>query len=213
MADLGKAAKALSRAAAAAAKAAGPGAYKTTRFQFSTGLAGAVSDYLNGENARAARNDAKRLAVEKVFETGERGFRDGSGDVNVEILGDDLSTLVALQNATLAYVDGLFDDLGELKRQDPIVFPQARVDQFTNSLDGVYNTMKLRGAKNPTLEFAGRDGAAGCATCAGLQGRRMPALRWVELGLVPGAGNTNFVCNGFHCQHYLATLDGRRFTV
>lgn len=214
MPDLIQAAKALSRAAIAAAKAQGAGgSYLTTRFQFSNELGAIVADYLNGANARAMRNEAKRLMVERVADAAQRGFRDGSGDPLQALTGDDLQSLVSKQNEQLAFVDGLFDDLLDVRRQDPIVFPNARLAQYTNSLDDIYNLFKLRGAANPTLVFSGSDGAASCATCARLQGRQMPAQWWMDNGLIPGAANMNYRCKGFNCQHALFKLDGTRFTI
>ncbi|MBA2702706.1 MAG: hypothetical protein H0U60_02525 [Blastocatellia bacterium] len=214
MPDLGRAAKALSRAAISAAKAQGAGgSYITTRFSYSDGLAGFVADYLNGGNARSTLNAAKRMVVEKLWEAGQRGFRDGAEDASAELSSEDSRYLVQRQNDELDFIDNLWDDLAERRKQDPVTFPQDRIDQYTNSLDDVYNALKLRGAANITLEFFGNDGIQSCSTCARLQGKRHPAKWWIENDMIPGAANPNYKCGGFRCQHALRTPSGKRFTL
>jgi hypothetical protein len=88
----------------------------------------------------------------------------------------------------------------------------SRAEGYANRLDGLYAEAKTRAAGNKMLTFDGSDGKESCPECKKMKGKRHRAKWWVENGLIPGPGNTNYTCNGFNCEHRLYDDEGNEWT-
>jgi hypothetical protein len=96
---------------------------------------------------------------------------------------------------------------------DPGAQAQIHADNYTHSLDGVYNKAVMYGAGNKMLTFTGSDGEKSCATCQMLQGQRHRASWWLDNEYVPPSGAGLDCAAGGHCQHQLVDDEGNQVTI
>ena len=164
----------------------------------------AVYEYLTGNQAVTSfKNRMKKAMADAFVNAAEIGYQDAGGELPLD--DDTLSWLGGAQDEELGYIDDLFSRLkAEWDGIDPIAEAFARADGYSATLDSIFNQAKLYGSKNIVLEFGGDDGVENCATCAKLKGQRHKISWWLDNELVPGIpGNSNYICNGYNCQHYL----------
>jgi hypothetical protein len=103
-----------------------------------------------------------------------------------------------------------------LTKDEAFGIANQKADNYSVTLESVYNEAKTRGGKNIMLTFGGKDGHAPdfpCPTCRRLKGQRHRAKWFVTRGLIPHPGNTNYECGCWACQHYLYDDNGKVFTV
>lgn len=194
------------------------GNYQIIRNTYYGEIARAVQDYLNAPvNARVTRyrNIAKRACRTAFIEASQQGFIDGGGTLPY---GSDFAEYISARiSAEQGYLDATFAQLRMLKLSgEPynIGEQSSRIaENYAKTLDQIYNEAKARGADRTFLTFGGSDGKESCGTCHSLKGKRRQARWWVSHGLIPGQGNRNFDCGGFHCQHFLYDDRGFLFTI
>jgi len=177
----------------------------------------ALVDYLEDTRSVATFENAFNRAVNDAFTLAfVAGKADaGNGDPLTE---DEVDWLNARIGAELGFADTLWTSAKALRDSDDYTpqageaFAAAHAVSYASTIPGIYSEGKLRGALNKFLTFDGDDGAESCQTCQSLKGRRKPAKWWVEQELIPGqAGNRNYDCGGWNCQHYLVDDDGAIF--
>lgn len=86
-----------------------------------------------------------------------------------------------------------------------------RADGYARSLDRMYNNVKVMGAGNELLRFAGLHGEESCNHCQDYYGQVHPAWWWIKYDAVPP--NRRFDCKGYKCLHVLNRLNGTLFTI
>jgi hypothetical protein len=192
------------------------GDYAPIRFSYRAEIAGIVNEYINTEGARITRfrNQFKRAIVEAFYPAFEQGLKDG-GYAGKYAQGEDLEWINARVEGEWGFVDDLFQQLRDLKREEgvPLDEPERRAENYARTLDGIYSMGKVRGAQNRMLTFRGLDGQENCPTCARLKGQRHRAAWWKNKGLVLYRGNANYECGCWQCQHFLVDDRGEIFTI
>jgi hypothetical protein len=195
------------------------GEYFGIRQDYYAKIQQAVADYMNApDDSRVTsfQNAVRRAMTEAFPGAFETGIQDGGGGLPLD--ANDDAWLTSKMNAEFGYIGVTFQNLKQLKMTDD---PQAIQDESYNvadrysiTLDGVYNEGKVRGMGNKMLTMGGNDGKESCATCQKYKGQRHKASWWVQHNLIPGQpGNTNYVCGGWVCEHYLMDDDGNLVTL
>jgi hypothetical protein len=200
----------LSQETRAALKAA-PG-YDGIRNTYWAEIYDAVYDYLTGNQpVTSFRNSMSRAMSDAFVSAAELGYEDGGGTLPMD--DETLAWLAGEQSAEFGFIADLFSRLKEeWDGIDPITEAFARADGYTDKLDTILGEAKLRGAGNEMLTFDGSDGKESCPECVKLKGQRHRASWWVSHGLIPGAGNENFTCKGYNCEHHLYDDKGNEWT-
>ena len=169
----------------------------------------AVYDYLDSDKGIASFKNAMRRAVGTAFPAaGDAGWEDGGGSLPID---PDISEwIAAAQNAELANIDVLFQNLKMLRKDGEVQkaeYAQARAEGYASTLDRVYSYVKIAAGKNTMLTLVGDDGEHSCNECQKYKGKRHRASWWVERNLVPGIGSA-YSCGGWRCQHTLVDDSG-----
>lgn len=162
----------------------------------------AVEGYLtNNKPVTVFKNDMKRGMSDAFVQAAELAYQDAGADLPLD--EDTLAWLVGMQSAEFGHIDDLFARLkAEWDGIDPVHEAFARADGYTKTLDAIYAEAKMRGSKNATAEFVGDDGAESCVDCQKMKGKRHRLQYIIDNDLIPRPGNTNYACNGYHCEHY-----------
>jgi hypothetical protein len=182
-------------------KAAG---YDSIRTVMSGAIFGAVFGFLNDPIYIAKYRDQMATAVTKAYlETADVAYVDGGSELPLD---DETAAWARAQlDAQLAYVDALFDDLKELRKNgdfDAGEVATARAEGYAGSLDAFYGEAKMRGSENKTLEFGGTDGKESCPDCQKLVRKRHKIKYILDNNLIPKPGNDRFQCKGYECNHF-----------
>lgn len=198
------------------------GDYAAIRNAYKMEIAGWIMDYLLTDKARITkyRNQFKIAITNNFPDAFYQGFMDGGGGGRSDVPRDADEWLTAKINGEYGFVDWLFLQLKEFKRDPETAISdyQAEADRraegYAKTLDGVYAEGKVWGGKDVMLTFGGNDGFESCEDCQRLKGQRHKASWWIQRGLVPGQqGNRNFACGGWNCQHILFDDLGNVWTV
>ncbi len=201
----------LSPSARAALKASGD--YTSIRAEMSGEIHDAVYDYLTGSGNITTYRAAMALAISQAYvETADAAYQEGGGELPLD---DDTAAWARAElDAQLAYVDQLFENLRELRKEGDVnaaAEALARANGYASSLDQLYSEALTRGAKNKMLTFVGSDGKESCKDCKRMKGERHRASWWIEHDMVPGS--SAYECGGWNCEHYLEDDNGERFTI
>jgi hypothetical protein len=191
------------------------GDYAAVRQEYYGQIYFAVFGYLSDVGGlKTNKNAMKRAMVEAFGATETLAWQDGGGDLPV---GEEaVAWVTARQQAEIGFIDLLFQQLSELKKEegiDPEAEATARAEGYTRTLDGLYNEVKAMAFGNKMLTFVGRDGMESCPDCQKLKEQRHRASWWVRRGLIPYRGNINFACGGWRCEHFLVDDQGGVFTL
>jgi hypothetical protein len=188
------------------------------KLEYQDTLANVMLDYLTdpaGGSITRFRNEFRRAVNDAFTTTFYTGWADAKGGDTVPEASVDW--LVSKIESEIGYADGLWMDLKEMRKvmepDEVAAWIDARSWGYTNTLDGIYDEAKIRGALEMPLTFGGEDGDETCATCQDLKGQTHPASWWVESELIPGqSGNENFECKGYRCQHVLLDAEGNVYS-
>ena len=172
-----------------------------------------ISYFEDPKRIVAFRNDFKNAANDAFILAFIAGKADaGNGDPLTE---DETYWINARIGAEIGFADTLWVSMRALHNSDDYTpadgeeFAATHAVNYAAAIGSIYSEGKLFGAKNKFLMFDGDDGAESCQTCQSLKGRRKPARWWLEQELIPAQqGNTNYICGGWQCQHYLVDDDG-----
>jgi hypothetical protein len=197
------------------------GDYAPIRYSYKMECEGYITEYLYTDNVRVTKfkSNFKKAIVGSFYPAFEQGLIDGGGEAPAQ--GDDLEWINARVEREFAFVDELFQYLKDLKKQakeEGIKIYEGvagkRAENYARTLDGVYSTGKMRGAKNQMLTFGGEDGQESCPECQKMRGKRHRASWWIGHGLVPGIpGSVAYSCHGYNCKHFLYNSKGEVFTL
>lgn len=177
--------------------------------EFSDKLHEAVNGYLAGEYGKARAQGLFVGAIEDVLpQLAELGYENGGGDWAE---ADEDDTTEDETGEQVAYALNYWGALPDIKSDDGT--PDARTDYYVQTMRGVYNDYKLRGAKNKMLTWNYGD-TDHCATCADLNGQRHSARWFTKRGYIPQeSGSETLDCKGFNCQCYLTDDEGEVFSI
>jgi hypothetical protein len=197
----------------AALKAAG--GYDGIRYLMSAAVFDAVEGYLSGGGNITTYKAAMATAVAQAYvEAADAGYEEGGGELPLD--ADTAAWARAQLDAQLAYVDGLFETLKDLRKEDDVDASgeaERRADGWARSLDAFYAGALMRGSENITLEFGGSDGKESCKDCQRMMGKRHKISYILAHNLMPAPGNDTFECKGYECNHYwFNPKTGERFT-
>jgi hypothetical protein len=175
---------------------------------------GAVFGYLSGGSLSDMRGRMD-LAVSRAYiETADVAYEEGGGSLPLD--ADTAAWARAQLDAQLAYVDGLFEDLRELRRAgdfDAGAVASARADGYASALDGFYNEAVLRGSQNKVVEWVLGGTEKHCKDCAKLAGQRHKISWYIERDYIPRKNGASMECGGYNCDCSLIDKDGNDVTL
>lgn len=174
----------------------------------------ALTTFFEGGSIAGPRNAFKRATSAAFLDAFELGWAMGGGSLPID--EDALSWLDARLNQEFGYIDMLFQEAKELRKEDgfdSFTWSTARADGYTNTLREIFNVGNLRASKDKMVTFDGEDGAESCDTCQKLKGKRHKISWFVARNYVPPFG-TGLECHpGKRCQHYLVDDNGEQVTI
>jgi hypothetical protein len=189
------------------------------RSEYQDTLYKAMSDYLQSDRPITSFRNVFRRAVNDGFTF---AFVAGWADAGAsELTADAQSWLDERIGTELLFSDPLFDDLRDLRNNadltldDKLASAQAHAEAYAYALFGIYGQGGLMAQPEIDLTFEGEDGSSDniCqrtgGTCVRLKGKTHPASWWIEQGLIPAIGNTNYDCGGWNCRHKLVDKKGK----
>ena len=190
--------------------------YESIRSEMWAAVYDAVYNYLSSTEYRPTEAMPMKAAIAKAYiETSDIAYEDGGGSLPLD--EDTLSLAKSYMDQQLAYVDGLFETLKQLRKDgdfDVISMAFQKANTWSDSLDGFYNTIKLAGAGNKMLTFAQvRHTKESCDDCLALRGQRHRASWWISYEYVPPKGAGLACSAGGHCGDALVDDDGNEFTI
>jgi len=172
----------------------------------------AVYDAYRTHDAVSLRR-AHRVLVRSVADMVFReGLREGGADPD-EMDDDDRRIVNEWVTEQLAHVNDFASDVIAAHTDTERIRILARIEMWADAVRTLGGKGELSAKGNAMYTFTGQDGADSCMDCQRLKGQRHRAKWWLVHNLVPHAGNSNFECGGWQCQHYLVSDDGRSLEV
>lgn len=177
-------------------------------------ITSALTSFFEGGSVTTPKNKMKQAARMAFLDAFELGWKDGGADLPLD--EDALAWLDARLSQELGYIDMLFQEAKELRKEEGFDFftwITARADGYTNTLKEIYNNARMRAMPNQMVTFDGDDGAESCPDCQKLKGKRHKISWFVSRNYVPPFG-TGLECHrGGHCQHGLKDDKGNWITI
>ena len=170
--------------------------------------------YFEGGSVGSSRNDFKQAVITAFSDTFDLGWIDGGQELPLE--EDELSWLEARINQEFGFIDMLFQEAKELRKEEDFDYFEwvtQRADSYTRMLAEVYNQAKLRAMDDKMVTFDGDDGEESCETCQSLKGKRHKISWFVKRNYVPPYGIGLQCARGGHCQHHLYDDEGNEITI
>lgn len=192
------------------------GEYNPVRQELWASVYDAVWGFMNSKSQTGTYASPVATAIAKAYiSTSDIAYLDGGGSLPLD--EDTLALAKSYMNAQLGYVDSLFETLKQLRKEgdfDAISIAFQKANQWSDSLDGFYNIIKLKGAGNKMLTFTKmRNTKESCDDCKKLRGQRHRASWWISHEYVPPKG-ANLACSaGGHCGDALVDDSGNEFTI
>lgn len=172
----------------------------------------ALVNYFEGGNLAASRNIFKKAMTEASLDAFESGWQDNDGELPID--EDALAWLGDFQNEQFGYVDDLFQQMRDLRKDkefDYFAWASARADGYTEAMTAVYNAAAML-VKKQMLTWHYGD-TQHCSTCEDLNGQRHRASWYLSRDYVPRKPGANLECHGFRCQCYLTDDNGDTITL
>ncbi len=189
--------------------------YPSIRGEMSGEIHDAVYDYLTGSGNVTTYRAAMVLAISQAYvEAADIAYQDGGGELPLD---DDTATWARGQlDAQLSFVDGLFESLRELRKEDDVnaaAEALGRANGYASALDGYYNEALLRGSKNQTVTWVLGSTEKHCKTCAGLDGQRHRISWFIDRDYIPRKNGAAMECRGYNCDCRMVDKDGNEVTL
>lgn len=178
-------------------------------------ITGALTTFFEGGAVTTPRNQMKQAASMAFLDAFELGWIDGGADLP---LGEDaLAWLGARLDAELGYIDSLFVQAKELRKEtdtDFFAWVTDRADAYTRSLAGVYNAACMLAKKNQMLNWKLGNTEKHCDTCKKLDAGAPHRASWyIALDYIPRKAGAAMECGGYNCDCRLEDKDGNDVTV
>lgn len=182
--------------------------------QYNDAIIQAIVNYFDGGSIAASRNAFKRAATEAFGGAVDLGWTDGGNKPPLN--NDVLSWFNARLNAEFGYIEMLFEQMKQLKKEkdfDYFQYATERAAGYTGTLREVYNYARLNAMKDIMVTFAGDDGAESCDDCQKYKGKRHRISWFIARDAVPPYGSGLQCHRGGKCQHGLMNDAGEWVTV
>ena len=168
-----------------------------------------------GGNVSSYKNEFKRATLDNFYDVFDLGWVDGGGELPID--DDDANSwLEARVNQELGFIDGVFQEAKELRKEedfDYFSWITSRADGYTRTLTEVYNQARLRVSKDVMVTFDGDDGEESCSDCQKLKGVRHKISWFIKRNYVPPHGSGLECGRGGRCQHGLFDDSGEQITI
>lgn len=178
-------------------------------------ISGSLSAYFEGgESISKYKGEFKRAVLDAFQNTYNIGWVDGGGDLPIDD-EDATSWLDNRINQELGFIDGLFQEAKELRKEEGFDYydwVEQRSDGYVRMLAEIYNQAKLRAMEDINVTFDGDDGEESCRSCQNLKGKRHKLSWFVKRNYVPPYGIGLDCGRGGHCQHGLYDDKGNLVT-
>ena len=172
-----------------------------------------IYDYLDSDKPLTQyKNQMKQAMINAFIPAAEIGWEDAGAQLPYD---DAVAAFLSdATDAEMGYIDALFLSLKEARKSEDVnkvELATARAVGYANTLDRIYNRVKVMAAGSRMLTFAGEDGEESCSDCQRYKGKRRKASWWIRNDAIPP--NRNFECGGYRCQHVLVDDDGQVWTL
>jgi hypothetical protein len=181
-------------------KAAGdlPSVNATYHDAISEILAGYFED---GGSVTGPRNAMKRAAATGFLDAFELGWTENGGELPME--EDALAWLDARLNQEFGYIDGLFEQAKQLRKEedaDTFGWSNERADSYTATLQAIYNAgaMWAKASRVGIWELGNTE--KHCATCSKLNGKAHKLSWYLARNYIPRQPGAAMDCGGYHCD-------------
>lgn len=194
-----------------AVKAAG---YDGIRLTFHAAVWGSVFGVFNGGSI-ADGDSRMAVATSRAYlETLDLAYQDGGGELPID--EDTQAWAKGVLDDQLGYVDELFDELKQLRKDETIdatAYAKARADAYASALDGFYVEARMRGSKNIMLTWQLGSTERHCKTCAELDGKSHKISWYLDRDYIPRKSGAAMDCGGWNCDCSLVDKNGNEYTV
>ena len=174
-----------------------------------------TSYFEEGGSIASYKNEFKRAMLNAFYDMYDLGWQDGGQELPIDD-EDAQSWIEARVNQELGFIDGLFQEAKELRKEEDFDYFEwitQRADGYTRMLAEIYNQAKLRAVDDQMVTFDGDDGEESCETCQSLKGKRHKISWFVKRNYVPPYGIGLQCARGGHCQHHLYDDEGNEVTI
>lgn len=164
-------------------------------------------------NVVGPRNRFRVATTDAFYDAFYLGWTDGGGAPPPD--SEAMSWLQARLSAEYGYIDMLFEEARELRREadfDWFAWVSARADGYVRTLKEIYNAAFARSSKDIMVTFDGDDGAESCDDCQHYKGQRHKLSWFVRRNAIPPFGRGLECHKGGRCQHYLVDDKGNQVT-
>lgn len=189
------------------------GTYPQVRKRYYDDVFVAVYDYLDSDRGITSFKNSMKTAIGNAFiQAAEIAWEGGGATLPLD--ADVAEWLASMTEAEFGYVDVLFQNLKAIRGDEDLKkfeYSSNRASGYADTLDRVYNYIKIAAAGSKMLTFLGDDGEESCSDCQRYKGKRHKASWWVKNNAVPP--NRDFECKGYRCRHYLADDSGQVWTL
>jgi hypothetical protein len=191
------------------------GGYTGIRATYWAAVYDAVFDFLNSKAQVGTYSRQMSTATSKAYiESADTAFEDGGGTLPLD---EDTAAFARGElDAQFGYIDSLFQTLKELRKEggfDAISEAFRTASRWASSLDGFYNSMKLKGAGNKMLTWRLGNTEKHCPTCLSLDGGRHRASWYFSHGYTPKKPGSNTDCGGYNCDCGTFDDEGNEFSI
>jgi hypothetical protein len=177
-------------------------------------IVAAMTTYFEGGNVLAPRNQFRQAMTEAFNSAFDTGWVDGGQELPAD--ADSVAWLEARLSSELAYIDDLFVQIKNLRKEDNFDFFQwvtAKADRYTSTVMSVYNAAVLLAKKNQMLTWNLGQTEKHCDTCLSLDGNSHRASWYISHDYIPRKPGAAMDCNGYNCDCKLTDKSGEEVTL
>lgn len=182
--------------------------------QYNDAIIQALTTYFEGGNVTAPRNLFKRAMVTAFGTAFDLGWLDGGQEETPD--ADAREWLIARTEQELGYIDGLFANVKQLRKEEGFDFfawATKRAESYLKSVAGVYNAGVMFAQKNKMLTWRLGATEQHCSTCASLDGQRHRASWYAARNYIPRQAGAALDCGGYNCDCRLEDDKGNEVTI
>jgi hypothetical protein len=182
--------------------------------EYTSSLFDIMELYVDSDQAITSFRNAFRRAANDAFNaTAQVGWTDAGAKLPIS---SDLQSYVNGEIASeIAYIDGLFGELRDLRKtgtaDEQNSFIADKAESYAGALIGIYAYAKMAG--DPEREATWREGPTSdkCDTCVWLDGQTHPLSWFLDNGYIPQQrGSGTLTCGGYKCKCKLVDASGKQ---
>lgn len=182
--------------------------------RYNKAIVSALIDYFEGGGVAASRSEIKQAIIEAFGDAFDTGWVDSGGELPID--DEALSWVEGRINQEFDYVDGLFADAKQLRKNDNFdyfTWSTQRADGYTQTLASIYNAAALIMAGRKMLTWRLGETEKHCDTCLKLDGQRHRSSWFMDHNYVPRQPGAGMDCGGYNCDCRLEDDDGNEVTI